>query len=151
MMKRRRLLFFGLCVAVAVLFVALTFFARCDGRLVAVEFERPIGELFHTEDPDFLSQVEAWHHSIEGPSLEQRWLRFTGRLSANGLRQPDYEVILLFKNGRREELAVWVYEKDYVPVHTARWSGSSGVQGYSCLTRSEPFTALTHSMRGRER
>ncbi len=114
-----------------------------DGdQLQAVVIERPNGERFRTEDPDFLRQVELWYHGIEGPSLRQRLLRCTGRWTAPGLRQPDYEVTLLFKNGRKTECAVWVYAKDYVPVYTARWSGTSGGSGYSCLARSEPFTAM---------
>lgn len=100
----------------------------------------PSGERLRTEDQEFLRRVEDWYHSIEGPSLRQRRLRFRDGWIEDGLRQSDYEVTLEFENGRREEMAVWVHETDYVPVYTARWSGSSGGTGYSCLARSEPFT-----------
>jgi hypothetical protein len=147
-MKRRRFLTLGFLNSTAILFGAWTTYP-C--RLHAVEFERPNGELFRTEDPDFLCKVESWHHSIEGPSFQQWWLRLTGRWIESGLRQPDYEVTLIFKNSRRKEIAVWVYAEDYVPVYTARWSGSSGGHGYGCLARSEPFTAFTQATQGSER
>jgi hypothetical protein len=115
-----------------------------------VAFERPNGALIRTEDPDFLREVEVWHGSIEGPGLRQRWMRLTGRWTESGLRQPDYEVTLAFTNGRRKEIAVWVYAEDYVPVYTARWSGTSGGHGSTCLVRSEPFTAFAQAMKESE-
>jgi hypothetical protein len=84
-MKRRRLLLFGVLASVAILLGAWTISARFRCRLYAVEFERPNGELFRTEDPHFLRKVEVWHKSIEGPGLRQRWLRLTGRWSESGL------------------------------------------------------------------
>jgi hypothetical protein len=150
-MKRHRLPIFGVLISMAILVGAWTISSRFSRRLDAVEFERLNGELFRTQDPDFLRKAEAWRHSIEEPGLRQRWLRLTGRWTENGLRQPDYEVTFVFKNGRREQLAVWVYAEDYVPVHTARWSGTSGGHGDSRLARSEPFTAFAQAMQSRER
>jgi hypothetical protein len=150
-MKHRRLLIIGALASMAILFGAWTVYARFGCRLHAIEFERPNGERWRTEDADFLRQVEGWRHSIEAPSLRQRWLRFTGRWIENGWRSPDYEVTLLFKDGHREEIAVWVFAKDYVPVYTARWSGSSGGHGYSCLAHSEPFTPFVQAMQRSKR
>jgi hypothetical protein len=135
-------------VALAVLVLAgWAAYTRSTHRLSHVEIQRPDGSFFRTEAPDFLRQIEAWYHSIEGPSLEQRVLRLTGRWNENGLRQPDYEVTLVYGNGWRKEISVWVYAEDYVPVHLGRWSGTSGGKGYSCLARSEPFTAFAHLRR----
>ena len=150
-MKRRCLLVFGILASMAILFGTWTSSPRSSRQLNAVEFERPNGERVRTEAPDFLRRVEAWYFSIEGPGLRQRWLRLTGRWTENGLRQPDYEVTLVFKDGRHEEVAVWVYAKDYVAVYTARWAGSAGGHGYSCLAGSEPFTAFAQAMQSRER
>ena len=149
-MKRNRLLIFGVFAFMAFLFGAWSVYSLFSCRLQAVEFERPNGERFRTEDSDVLRKVAAWYNSIEGPSLRQRWMRLTGRWTEAGLRQPDYEVTLVFKNGRRENVALWVYAKDYVPVYTARWSGNSGGHGYSCLARSEPFTAIVQGRRPSE-
>src|SRR5262249_13407909 len=145
-MKRCSARLIGALALLAFLIGGWFIHARLTCRLQAVELERPNGELSRTEDADFLRQAEDWYNSIEGPSLRQRWLRFTGRWIANGVRRPDYEVTLVFKDGRREHMAVWVRAKDYVPVHTARWSGTSGDHGYSCLARSEPFTAFTQAL-----
>src|SRR5262249_24099839 len=137
--------------SMAILFGAWAISPRFSCWLNAVEVERPNGERFRTEDLDFLRRVEVWHHSIEEPGLRQRWLRLTGRWTESGLRQPDYEITLVFMDGRHEEVAVWVYAKNYVPVYTARWSGSQGGHGYSCLARSEPFTTFAQAMQSRER
>jgi hypothetical protein len=150
-MKRYRLLILGTLALVALPVGAWTIFPRLNSRLSAVEVERPGGKLYRTEDPQLLGEIETWHRSIEGPGLRQRLLRRAGMWAENGLRQPDYEVTLVFNDGHREEVAVWVYARDYVPVYTARWSGSSGGLGCSCLARSEPFTALTQAMRSSER
>lgn len=150
-MKRRRLFIFGALASMGIVVGAWTVSNPFACRLQAVELERPSGERFRTEDPTFLRQVGAWHDAIEGPSLRQRWLRFTGRSIAPGLRQPDYEVTLVYKSGHREGIAVWVYAKDYVPVWTARWSGSSGRNGYFCVARGEPFTAFAQAMHRSER
>jgi hypothetical protein len=146
MMKRVRLPLIGLAL-VAVLLLGSWAIYSCRGpRLSAVAFQCRNGTSFRTEAPEALAQVEAWCRSIEGPSVEQRLTRFTGTWVENGLRQPDYEVTLVFRNGQRQALAVWVYAKDYVPVYTGRWSGTSGGRGESCLARREPFTALARSM-----
>jgi hypothetical protein len=122
--------------------------SRSTSRLASVEFQRPDGVSCRAEEPQFLAKVEAWYHAIEGPSLRQRVLRRTGRWIESGLRQPDYEVTLVYCNGQRDEIAVWVYAEDYVPVYLGRWSGSTGGHGYSCLARGEPFTVFAQSMRG---
>src|SRR5438046_1256478 len=118
-MKRRHLLIVGVLPFVVILFAAWATYPRSTCRLYAVEFERPDGTRFRTEDLDFLRKVEAWHDAIEAPSLRQPWLRLRGAWTESGLRQPDYELTIFFKSGRRDEIAVWVYAEDYVPVYTA--------------------------------
>src|SRR5258707_1296871 len=101
-MKRRRLLLFSLLALPSLIIGAWWIVDRFTCRLHAVEIERPGGEVVRTADPEFLRRVEVWRQSIEGPSLRQRWLRATGAWIENGVRQPDYEVTLVFTDGRRE-------------------------------------------------
>jgi hypothetical protein len=136
-MKLSRLPVFSFLAVTAILLAVWAIHTHFNSRLSWVEVRRPNGEFLRTEDPDFLRKMEVWRHSVEGPSLRQRLLRLTGRWCESGLRQADYQVTLVFNNGRREELAVWVYSADYVPVHC---------EGYGCLARSEPFTGLTQAL-----
>jgi hypothetical protein len=136
-MNRHRLIILGFLASSALLLIGWTLYPCASDQLHCVEFQRPNGEFFRTEAPEFLSTVEAWRASIEGPSLRQRVLRSRGAWIENGLRQADYQVTLVYKNGCREEMSVWVYAEDYVPVHC---------QGYSCLARTDPFTAFVECL-----
>src|SRR5262245_64020070 len=115
-MKRFRQLGLVLLLVTGLLLAAWAGRAGAPGRLHCVEFRCPNGDCFHTEDPAFLRSVEAWRRSIEGPSLRQRLRRLRGERMESGLRQADYQVTLVFESGRLEEMFVWVYAEDYVPV-----------------------------------